>query len=639
MTFIDTELGESFQHALQSGDSTSLSSATARILQLYADNRLDVTAVAGAVEKAQAERQWETVVTLAEATVAHEDPANVPEKLLRFLTQGLIEIEALSGAECIARRLQDRLNDDDPEAGEVAGLMGRIAKQRFVNYHNPAQLTRAIKAYAAAYEQPLSDDHRMWVGGNLLSLLHRAERERLPTPAGVPRRQQVRDMLVALLGQTDPSMHSVWWRSTNVEVQLALGDEKSAMHIAESLATAKTVEPFQLAALRRQLDEIWELEPEHPIMLALSRSEMGSGAGAAIDVPESESLEKILSTELPAAYDDLVRGLHVSRSVCMIVDRYDNAVGTGFAIPGSELNSSWSDELVLVTNAHVIPDGLPPDLARAKFTKMDDVAGSDNEPPIIDGLELLWTSPVPDLDASVLRFDSGSISAYPRPMRRAEFMPSESDRDAFVYVVGHPQGRPLALSIRGNELLDISDKLLHYMAPTEPGSSGSPVFDKRWDLVGLHHAGSMTMRRLDGSDDRYPANEAINITAIVASLEEAFGADDEGGRAVDLEGLVVQVVESTPDNTLADLSAGLSMQPSEFTVSTDETLEGLDPVTVISVVVAGAEVANKLWKWWRSREETGVQAKVIRPDGTEVHFNELTEEQFLRLVDEAMERA
>ena len=64
-----------------------------------------------------------------------------------------------------------------------------------------------------------------------------------------------------------------------------------------------------------------------------------------------------------------------------------------------------------------------------------------------------------------------------------------------VTVLGHPGGGTLSFSIADNELLDYEDTgfKLHYRTPTEGGSSGSPVFNQEWRLIGLHHAGGDAM--------------------------------------------------------------------------------------------------------------------------------------------------
>jgi V8-like Glu-specific endopeptidase len=78
-------------------------------------------------------------------------------------------------------------------------------------------------------------------------------------------------------------------------------------------------------------------------------------------------------------------------------------------------------------------------------------------------------------------------------------------------VVGHPLGGGLSFSLEDNLLLDWDQRVVHYRTPTEPGSSGSPVFDDQWRLIALHHAGGSNMRRLNGKPGTYEANDGINI--------------------------------------------------------------------------------------------------------------------------------
>jgi V8-like Glu-specific endopeptidase len=69
-------------------------------------------------------------------------------------------------------------------------------------------------------------------------------------------------------------------------------------------------------------------------------------------------------------------------------------------------------------------------------------------------------------------------------------------------------------------LLDHNDRLLHYRSPTEPGSSGSPVFNDQWELIALHHAGGTDLPRLNNHGGTYAANEGITLPAIRKRLSE-----------------------------------------------------------------------------------------------------------------------
>jgi V8-like Glu-specific endopeptidase len=85
-------------------------------------------------------------------------------------------------------------------------------------------------------------------------------------------------------------------------------------------------------------------------------------------------------------------------------------------------------------------------------------------------------------------------------------------------VIGYPLGEYLAFSLQDNKIVGASDELLHYRSPTRPGSSGSPLFDSEWQLVGLHHAGKENLARIDDPDATYAANEGFLLTAVQAAM-------------------------------------------------------------------------------------------------------------------------
>lgn len=101
-------------------------------------------------------------------------------------------------------------------------------------------------------------------------------------------------------------------------------------------------------------------------------------------------------------------------------------------------------------------------------------------------------------------------------------------------IIQHPNGELKQVAIRENQLIDILPLFLHYHTDTAPGSSGSPVFNDQWELVGLHHSGvpetddqgryltkdgvlwdpSMGEHRI-----HWKANEGARISQIVAHLK------------------------------------------------------------------------------------------------------------------------
>ncbi|MEP0873520.1 DNA/RNA non-specific endonuclease [Trichocoleus desertorum AS-A10] len=94
----------------------------------------------------------------------------------------------------------------------------------------------------------------------------------------------------------------------------------------------------------------------------------------------------------------------------------------------------------------------------------------------------------------------------------------------FVNIIQHPDGDYKQVVLRENQLVTRLDKVLHYVADTSPGSSGSPVFNDQWEAVALHHWGEPYRQVSDGAGQMVDkeVNEGIRISAIVQALEQTL---------------------------------------------------------------------------------------------------------------------
>jgi V8-like Glu-specific endopeptidase len=135
---------------------------------------------------------------------------------------------------------------------------------------------------------------------------------------------------------------------------------------------------------------------------------------------------------------------------------------------------------------------------------------------------------------SVLQLEGAVTGLAPLPLAAA--LPPIA-KNTKVYIIGYPLGQELAFSFQDNELLDHEGppggtqqipgvSRVHYRAPTEPGNSGSAVFDdKLWNVIALHHKGlkdgkdEQGLLRLNGKTGTYSANEGISIPSINAAIE------------------------------------------------------------------------------------------------------------------------
>ncbi|HJZ54083.1 MAG TPA: serine protease, partial [Gemmataceae bacterium] len=90
-----------------------------------------------------------------------------------------------------------------------------------------------------------------------------------------------------------------------------------------------------------------------------------------------------------------------------------------------------------------------------------------------------------------------------------------------LLIAQHPDGKPLKLAVDTESVIGVNagGTRVRYATNTDPGSSGSPVFDLDWNLVALHHLG-------DPAYDHPPAyNQGVPIDKIRARIAAQRKAD------------------------------------------------------------------------------------------------------------------
>ena len=254
----------------------------------------------------------------------------------------------------------------------------------------------------------------------------------------------------------------------------------------------------------------------------LDRDNVGNPRSAR-RVAAGRALERVFDADGLVSLDTYAKGLRRARTVARIgLEPRGRCLGTGILVWGRDLADRFGDQWLLLTNAHVI--GTRAEYASA-VAPDDAVVGFEALPPGPGGTiatygvrAVLWESGPGDLDAAVVELD-GRVDGLGADDRCevATSLP-RNDQQGRVYIIGHPGGAGLSYSIQDNLLLDYDGPRLHYRAPTGGGSSGSPIYDAQWKLIGLHHAGWHEMPRLRGQPGTYEANEGIWIQAIRQAL-------------------------------------------------------------------------------------------------------------------------
>ncbi len=249
-----------------------------------------------------------------------------------------------------------------------------------------------------------------------------------------------------------------------------------------------------------------------PLVEALDEANRaGRGPAAAPSVshwqgPEDEdNLEKIIgarSSLAPVSY--FATGLDRARSVVRI-SYGDAGSGTGFVIPGNRL----------VTNNHVLPDADRARGAAAQFNyqKTPDGLDAPIEEMKLDPDGFFRTSKQDDWTvvafAGEVNAKWGTIPLEAHPVKQGDF----------VNIIQHPGGGPKQISISANVVAYAGEGRVQYLTDTLPGSSGSPVFDRDWNLVALHHSGGWLKEPNARVKKAFFRNEGIDVARILSGLE------------------------------------------------------------------------------------------------------------------------
>jgi V8-like Glu-specific endopeptidase len=288
----------------------------------------------------------------------------------------------------------------------------------------------------------------------LSTIYRRAEIEKVVEDAGLPLWQ------IAFHERADLS-----WREV---LRYANGQGK-----VPQLLDAAIAERGSLAVV------LTELRSEEPVLAA--------DRPAAGDAPSWKNFsadgrqEAVIIAGQPTFVDVsfLALGAERAKSVCRLSVTFPRGggYGTGFRVGPRHL----------LTNHHVLFD-TEDDNRRATVAE----AWFDYETDGSGGMRSIVQVPC-DLDTVVfdlandwalVRTSQEIPDAYPALSLVGARAPQVDDR---VYIIQHPEGQPKKIAFQHNLVRAVEPELLQYWTDTEVGSSGSPVFDDSWNLVGLHH--------------------------------------------------------------------------------------------------------------------------------------------------------
>ncbi|MGH3145525.1 MAG: trypsin-like serine peptidase, partial [Rubrobacter sp.] len=270
---------------------------------------------------------------------------------------------------------------------------------------------------------------------------------------------------------------------------------------------------------------------------AVARKSPAGGAESVVSrqparLVETIGLERVLGTADFLGMDFLEMALAVSRFVGRINIRArpgrTEGFGTGFMV----------SPRLLLTNNHVLRTEKDALYSEVEFDYQYD-RYDRLLPMVVYGLEpetFFMTSR--ELDFTLVAVRESSLNGVElglygwNPLIGAEGKSLLGDP---LNIVQHPDGEAKQIVLRSNQLVDLLDDFAHYVADTEPGSSGSPVYNDEWEVVCLHHSavpkkengsyiakdGSIWRQGMDPDDLAWVANEGVRVSSIVNHIKKS----------------------------------------------------------------------------------------------------------------------
>jgi hypothetical protein len=455
-------------------------------------------------------------------------------KLWTIYAQALIE----RGSPVAARGVLSLLLANDSEEAkkelrETYGLCGRAwkdigyeairAKRKDVATH---ALKESYKFYLRGFNLDLEDPELIaWYGSQRVALSHIAEKNDI---AGLPDEKAFAKEAAEIvkeaidLPKTSPQQRP-WLMLGGAELCVAADDLPGAMQLCEqAVALPDHTDSFMFGSLYRQLSQIWRIGRESDAGAKLEALLMNAIVKRHGGVMLSDGSARQLQARLPGeqagmGLTSIQEMLRCAKSVAMIRGSMQ-PLGTGFVVDAEKVGLPPVGKVVL-TNAHIVSN--PPQgnaVAPGQVQVQFGLEGGG----LFKVKEIVGSLPVERHDCTALLLDReipATIAALP-------VGDADIQQDRTACVIGHPLGQELTFSLLNAELVGCETpapprhQRLHYRSTTDAGSSGSPVFNASWDVIGIHCAYQPSAPFLppEVKGGTHAVNEGISL----ASIREKF---------------------------------------------------------------------------------------------------------------------
>lgn len=343
-------------------------------------------------------------------------------------------------------------------------------------------------------------------------------------------------------GQLDdrPTYHSL---GALLDALLTLGElnKEDSAFVAGLIARYSLIADLDyLERLRNQYDLTEEVIRQPPAEVIPPRTKIGKTTDDPqfdTRIDDEQDLEEIINSEDNFLDIHLLYGaLYCAQAVARVELPRENAQGTGFLV-GPDL---------LLTNQHVLKGKEYLEDAVVRFDYVADASGVVvREGRVVELVsDFYYSSPAKELDYALVRLKEKPLEEL---TIQGGFLATKSFEELVrmgkhrgylvlasgilpnhfrVNIIQHPDGKPMKVVLTQNYVVHSTDARVQYVADTMGGSSGSPVFNQRWEVVALHHSGSpyppeslfeSTKKTWKG---QYRVNEGIPMRAILKDFDK-----------------------------------------------------------------------------------------------------------------------
>ena len=284
--------------------------------------------------------------------------------------------------------------------------------------------------------------------------------------------------------------------------------------------------------IRKRLDRLAAaVSKEQAFKSSFSLSQGISPGSPLTRLAENIGFERVIGKSDFLGMDFLELALAVSRFVCRIQIRSAPGRtvghGTGFMV----------SPRLLITNNHVLGSAAEAIHSEVEFDYQYDRYGR-LLPVVTYGLEpQTFFMTDRKLDFTIVAVREQSFAGV--ELRRYGWNRLIADEGKALHadtlnIIQHPKGEAKQIVLRSNRLVDLLENFAHYETDTEPGSSGSPVYNDQWEVVALHHSGvprsrdgqlvtkdgAVWQEGMDPDELDWVANEGVRISSIVNFIKK-----------------------------------------------------------------------------------------------------------------------